>query len=78
MTAIDFHCLGLLLADLAFWVGLGVIIYQGAGWFGSVEMLLLLPLAVYSAIRAMGWVVGGLIGWLKGEPLKDVAQGVRQ
>ena len=78
MTTIDFHCLGLLVADLAFWVGLGVIIYQGAGWLGSVEMLLLMPLAAYSAVRAMGWVVAGLIGRLKGEPLRDVAHGVRQ
>ena len=78
MTAIDFHCLGLLVADLAFWAGLGVIIYQGAGWFGSAEMLILLPLAIYSAVRAMGWMVGGLIWWLKGAAPKDVAQVVRQ
>jgi hypothetical protein len=77
MTAIDFHCLGLLIADLAFWVGLGVLIYQGAGWCGSIEMLLLLPLAAYSAVRTMGWVVEGLIWWLKGEPRKDLAHGVR-
>ena len=78
MTAIDFHCLGLLLADLAFWLGLGVIIYQGAGWFGGAEMLILLPLAIYCAVRAMGWMVGGLMRWLRGEPLKEVAQVVRQ
>ena len=78
MTAIDFHCLGLLVADLGFWGGLGVIIYQGAGWCGGVEMLILLPLAIYSAVRAMGWMVGGLIWWLKGAPPKEVAQVVRQ
>jgi hypothetical protein len=76
MTAIDFHCLGLLLADLAFWLGLGVIIYQGAGWCGSVEMLILLPLAIYSAVRAMGWMLGGVIWGLKGRPRKDLAHGV--
>jgi hypothetical protein len=59
-------------------VGLGVLIYQGAGWFGSTELLVLLPLAGYSAVRAMGWVVLGLVGWLRGEPLKDVTRGVRQ
>jgi hypothetical protein len=78
MTAVDFHCLGLVLADLAFWVGLGVIIYQGAGWCGSAEMLILLPLAVYCAVRTVGWMVGGLIWLLKGAVPKNVAQVVRQ
>jgi hypothetical protein len=51
MTEVDALCGGLLVADLAFWAGVTVMISQGGNWWDAAMWLILLPLAVYCVVR---------------------------
>jgi hypothetical protein len=66
MTEVDSRCGALLAADLAFWAGVGALIYKGSTWWHAVALLILLPLAAYCVVRLLGWAISWLaskIGW---------------
>ena len=50
---------------------MAVLLHRSGDGLYVAELLIGLPLAVYSAVRVMEWVVAGRP---KAEPLKDVAQ----
>ena len=42
---------------MAFWAGVAVLLHQSGGGLYLAELLIGLPLAVYSGVRGAGWVI---------------------
>jgi hypothetical protein len=64
MTEVDALCEGLLAADIAFWAGVAVMLSQGGDWWDVAMWLVLLPLAVYCAVRLINVAAMAAKRWL--------------